>query len=99
MHEWRAGRSVRGACVRAAESVRGVAQYPSAAVGYSIRYSPRIVYNHRARPRPLASPAVHLSARQKRALRQANRPFRQRTFGRPLQAVELERVGNNTIQD
>lgn len=52
----------------------------------------------RARGSP-AAPAVHLSARQKRARRAVIRPSRNRLFGRPLQAATVEQVDHNTIQD
>lgn len=53
-------RACAGECVRAArERARAAGEYPSAAVGIWIRYSPQIVYNHRASARPrLVLPAA-----------------------------------------
>ena len=88
-----------GESARAAEivRVRSNGEYPSAAVGIWIRYSPQIVYNHRASaPAPRAArlaPQHRLSD----ARRPSNGPSLHLPFDLPLQAVAHEQVANNRI--
>ena len=65
-----------------------------------MRYGPHVTSNDRApAPAPRAARCAACSARQKRPLRASNQPSRQPTFDLLLQAVVVEQVGNNTIQD
>lgn len=87
------------ACVGEIVRVRRKWEYPSAVVGIWIRYSPQIVYNHRA-PAPAPRSARSTSHRHRLSdARQA--PFRlahHHWFGLPLQAVAPQCVANNSLQ-
>jgi hypothetical protein len=96
---WCGVRAVRACGEARAECVqRSRWEYPSAVVGYEMRYAPWIVYNHRApASRPPSSPVNVPSARQKRPRRAPKRRFRHVTIEPPLQAAAAERVGHNAI--
>lgn len=94
-----------GACVlRSAERVRGVravrkGKYPSGLLGIWIRYSPQIVYNHRApAPAPRATPRKRAGTAPRTLPEHRSSTLVNAPLGRPLQAVTVEHVGNNAIQ-